>query len=301
MPSRVIEIFAMIGLVLLILIAQFSGDSDRSSFLLIGAFMAAAYKIIPGVVKIINVSGQMKAYEFLLTETVQDHHKGRQISMHPKPLGIDSVTFRNVSFQQANMSVLNNFNLSIKRGELVGITGRSGRGKTTILNLLLGFYTPLKGQVLVNEVMADSESLKQYWPSISYVRQQPFLFHDTILRNITLSETEYDKASLKAAVENTGLDEFLSKLPNGLHQGITENGKNISGGQQQRIALARALYNEAELILLDEPFNELDETSEILLLELFRKLAADGKLVIIITHDSKSLLYCDKIVSLDEL
>jgi ABC-type bacteriocin/lantibiotic exporter with double-glycine peptidase domain len=93
---------------------------------------------------------------------------------------------------------------------------------------------------------------------------------------------------------------MIEKFTDGLDKIITENGKNISGGQQQRIALARAVYKNAELILLDEPFNELDEDSSTLLLEHFRELSKKGKTVIMITHDKQSLSYCNKIVSLDE-
>jgi ABC-type bacteriocin/lantibiotic exporter with double-glycine peptidase domain len=96
------------------------------------------------------------------------------------------------------------------------------------------------------------------------------------------------------------LNELISTFSEGLQKVITENGKNISGGQQQRIALARAVYKNADLILLDEPFNELDEASEILMLEYFQQLAQQGKIVVIITHDKQSLSYCNKIISLDE-
>ncbi len=300
MPSRIIEIFAVIGLFMLIVIAKWSGNNDSSAFITIGAFMAAAYKIIPGIVKVINVAGQIKAYEFSVTDLTQTQDEKNTFYAGPEANGIDSVTFRNVSFQHAALPVLNNFRLSIKKGELVGITGKSGRGKTTILNLLLGFLTPAKGQILVNDIVTENESLKKYWPLISYVRQQPFLIHDTILKNITLEEKGYDSAKLEFALKISGLDEFISKLPEGLEKVITENGKNISGGQQQRIALARALYKDAELILLDEPFNELDEASEIALLEHFHGVARNGKMVIMITHDTKSLTYCNKIISLDE-
>jgi ABC-type transport system involved in cytochrome bd biosynthesis fused ATPase/permease subunit len=182
---------------------------------------------------------------------------------------------------------------------MVGLTGRSGKGKTTILNLVLGFLAPDQGTISINNKELRKNELKKYWPSISYVRQQSFLIHDTVLRNITLEEDKYDKEKLDTALKISGLDELLLTYEEGLQKIITENGKNISGGQQQRIALARALYKDADLILLDEPFNELDETSEILMLEHFRELAKKGKIVIMITHDKKSLSYCTKTISLD--
>jgi ABC-type bacteriocin/lantibiotic exporter with double-glycine peptidase domain len=287
------------GLFLLIIIAKWTGNTDSAAFITIGAFMAAAYRIIPGVVKVINVAGQIKAYEFSVTEILNNLNPENQFNPEIK-VGIESVTFHHVGFEYVKLPVLKNFNLTIKKGELVGITGKSGKGKTTIFNLLLGFLTPLEGKILVNNMVPEDGRLKRYWPEISYVRQQPFLIHDTILKNITLEETVYDEKKLEYALNASGLDEFISKSPEGIEKMITENGKNISGGQQQRIALARALYKNADLILLDEPFNELDEASELLLLEHFRKLADNGKLVIIITHDTKSLSFCNKIVSLNE-
>ena len=135
---------------------------------------------------------------------------------------------------------------------------------------------------------------------MAYVRQQTFFIHDTLLRNITLEESGHDQKKLDYAIQTSGLDTFIAQYPEGLDKMIMENGKNISGGQQQRISIARALYRNADLILLDEPFNELDETSEISLLEHFRELAQQGKLIILITHNKKSLSYCTKIISLDE-
>ena len=101
-------------------------------------------------------------------------------------------------------------------------------------------------------------------------------------------------------LEISGLKNFIDSTPGGLNKMIAENGKNISGGQQQRINIARTLYKDAELILLDEPFNELDEESAILLVQHFKEMAKTGKMIILITHDSKSLSYCNKIISLDE-
>jgi ABC-type bacteriocin/lantibiotic exporter with double-glycine peptidase domain len=159
---------------------------------------------------------------------------------------------------------------------------------------------PAKGEVAINDISLKKEALRAYWPSISYVRQQAFFIHDTLLRNITLEEEGYNQTNLDYAIEFSGLATFIAQFPEGLNKMIMENGKNISGGQQQRITIARALYKNADLILLDEPFNELDEDAEISLLKHFSELAQQGKLVILITHNKKSLSYCTKIISLDE-
>jgi ABC-type bacteriocin/lantibiotic exporter with double-glycine peptidase domain len=132
------------------------------------------------------------------------------------------------------------------------------------------------------------------------VRQQPFFIHDSILRNITLEAGGYNKADLAHALKVAGLGDLVASSPEGLNKIITENGKNISGGQQQRIAIARAIYKKADLILLDEPFNELDEPSVRSMLEYFRILARQGKMIILVTHDKKCLAWCNKIISTDE-
>lgn len=135
---------------------------------------------------------------------------------------------------------------------------------------------------------------------MAYVRQQGFFIHDTVLRNITLEEEQYDRENLEYALQISGLKNVLAGFPERIEKVITENGKNISGGQQQRIAIARALYKNTPFILLDEPFNELDEEATQTLLQHFKELAAAGRSVLMITHDKKSLVYCNKIISLDE-
>jgi len=299
MPTRIIETFAVIGLFFLIVIAKWSGINNNAALITIGAFMAAAYKIIPGIVKIINGSGQIKAYEFSIDDsaTVNNDPKEEQVL---KYVSIDSLTLEKIDFKYDDHMVLKDFSLSIKKGDFVGITGMSGRGKTTILNLILGFLAPISGKILMNDVLVSTPELKKYWSGISYMRQQSFLIHDSILRNITLKENNYDKEKLKRVLEISGLNDLIDSIPEGINKMIAENGKNISGGQQQRINIARALYKDAELILLDEPFNELDEVSALALVKYFGHLSSLGKIVIMITHDSKNLSYCNKIISLDE-
>lgn len=299
MPNRIIEIFAVLGLFILIAIAKWSGNGDSTALITVGAFMAAAYKIIPGIVKLINVAGQIRAYEYSVNDLIEK--KARSSTEENPIVSLHSIQLRNISFRyNDDLEVLNDFGLSLGKGDFLGITGASGKGKTTVLNILLGFLAPDDGEVVFNGEKVLPQAIKKYWPAISYVRQQSFFIHDTALRNITFQEEEYNKTNLATALEVSGVNEMMEQFPEGLAKIITENGKNISGGQQQRIALARAVYKNADLILLDEPFNELDEDSSITLLKHFKKLAASGKMIIMITHDKESLSYCNKIISLDE-
>ncbi len=289
-PTRIIEVFALLGLFILIVIGQWYANSD--AIVTVGAFMAAAYKIIPGIVKILNISGQMNSYEYTMQEdmgTVPVKKNG--------PADIRDINFKNVSFQYNGKPVLSNLNLQLQPGDFLAITGASGKGKTTILNLMLGFLTPPEGEILINGTTSAAE--RSHWKNIAYVKQQNFLIHDTILRNIVLDE-KYDEQRLWHTIERSGLKDLIAADAEGLNKMIAENGKNISGGQRQRIAIARALYKDASLIILDEPFNELDENAETFLLKYFQELAAAGKMIVLITHDSKSFSYCNKKISLDE-
>ena len=298
LPNRVIEVFAVLGLFLLIFMAQWSGNNDEHTLITIGAFIAAAYKIIPGLVKIINVSGQMKAFEFASNEL---HPSTRtDDNTHTKLKSVDSIELKNISFQYNGVPVLKDFSLTAKRGDFIGIKGQSGLGKTTIMNILAGFLKPGRGEIYINGDVVKPGNTEILQHALSYVRQQPFFIHDTTVRNITLSENHLDHDLLNSVLAVTGADNLIQSDAKGINKMIKENGKNISGGQQQRISIARALYKNADMVLLDEPFNELDETSEKALLEYFNRLANQGKIVILITHNQSALAYCNKTISLDE-
>lgn len=303
-PTRMIEVFALLGLSTLVAMNKWSGGAGSTTIVTVGAFMAAAYKIIPGIVKILNLGSQVKTYEFTLPDLLPS-----KLSMTAAPVGpatvpapadtIRSIRLEQVYFAYGQQRVLHNFSFSIKPGDFLGLSGYSGKGKTTILNLLLGFLPPEQGNIFVNDAPANAAALRLYWHNISYVKQQSFLIHDTFLRNIILDEKTYDEKRLHCALRATGLVPLLDSFPRKLDTIIAENGKNISGGQRQRIILARALYKEADLIVLDEPFNELDEASETALLHHFQQLARTGKMIILITHNKSSLSFCTKTISLD--
>ncbi|HEX4849263.1 MAG TPA: ABC transporter ATP-binding protein, partial [Puia sp.] len=297
LPNRVMEVFALLGLFVLVALNRWAGNGG-STIIVVGAFMAAAYKIIPGIVRILNLSGQIKAYEFTITDLDYQHAGSPVIHEIHTVNPIHSVRFEDIAFRYNHYTIFNNINFNIERGDFLGIAGDSGKGKTTILNLLLGFLSPTAGKILINDKVVSSSERQQFWQQISYIKQQPFLIHDTISKNIALDE-EVDYEKLGSAIQFAGLTELINSFPEKLNKVIAENGRDLSGGQRQRIAIARALYKDASFIILDEPFSELDENAEISILQHCKLLSQKGKLIVLITHNSDSLLFCNKIISLD--
>lgn len=276
LPSRLMETFAVFGLLALIALNELVRGQGIISIVTIGAFLAAAYKIIPGLVKIFNASAQIKTYAF----TAEDM-ASKKSTTTSSPQEIHSIQI-----------ALQNCELCAKRGEIIALTGISGKGKTTLLNYLLGFLEPPAGEIIINNQPTSAEQRRKFWSNTSYVKQQPFLVHDSIATNITLSH-DYNEQQLQHALHASGLDtQKLNTI-------ITENGRNISGGQRQRIAFARALYKNADLLLLDEPFNELDEAAEHSMLQHLQQLQAEGKIIILVTHNRSSLSFCTRNVSMD--
>ena len=298
LPSRLIEVFAILGFLVLIAINKWAANSHGISLLDIGVFMAASYKIIPGIVKILNSTGQIKTYEFVLND-LSPGETSADKSVEPEADGIHSIKFCKVDFKYRHHQVLEKLCLEIHPGDFVGISGSSGIGKTTIINLLLGFLEQDNGLIAINNADTSGFDRQQYWRRISYVKQQSFFINDSVLKNITLTEGPYDSVRLNEALAFCGMDAVIRRYPEGLNKVITENGKNISGGQRQRLMLARALYPDFDLLVLDEPFSEMDETAEKAILTKLRLLAREGKMIIIITHNKASLSFCNKTILLD--
>lgn len=300
LPSRFFEVFAVFGLFVFIMVGQYNNTENSLVFFTLGAYMAAAYKIIPGISRIINVNSTIKTYYYTVTELLKN--RNRQVSSQEYPVSekIHSIATVDVCFSYENKIILEHFNCNFNSGSFTAITGASGKGKTTLLNLLLGFLQPDKGNIHINGKSVDESERKIYWQDISYAKQGAFLLHDTIRQNITLLEDECDEQLLESAIRQSQLTEFVNSFPEGLNRVITENGRNISGGQRQRIAIARALYKNGSVIILDEPFNELDEPAELAIMQYFRQLANEGKIVILVTHNSANLQYCTNIISLND-
>jgi len=298
MPPRFIEIFAVFGLFILLVVNYYTSHNSSIQLITIGALIVAAYKIIPGIVKITNTVGQVKTYSYTTAGLINPYGVYFNNALENQP--VSSVRFEKINFSYKDKRILNDFYLGINKSELVGLTGNSGRGKTTFVNILLGFLEPDSGNIFINEMPADRETRKKLWNRISYIKQQHFFLHASILENITFQEGAFDKEKMEKILAITGIDEMIRAFPQGLNTLITENGKNFSGGQRQRFIFARALYRDFDLLILDEPFNELDEPSEKKMLSELQKIAAEGKMILLITHNMAAMSYCNRKIIMDE-
>jgi ABC-type multidrug transport system fused ATPase/permease subunit len=294
LPARAIEVFAVFALLVLVLASHFTTNEGLVSVSSIGALMVAAYKIVPGIVKITNVVSQMKSYSFAAVGLASE--KNEPIAEKHFAESIESISFENVGFHYDTKKVLDNFSMFIKRGDMLVMMGKSGLGKTTIVNLLLGFIKPRSGEIIVNGAYACQRDIRAFRKRIAYVRQEAFILHASVKENIALRQDAYNEPRLQESARIAG----VTKIVGSLEAVVAEDGKNFSGGQLQRIALARALYKEPDVLVLDEPFNELDELSERQLLCELRRIADEGMIVLLITHNPSALDYCNKKILLDD-
>jgi len=293
LPTRLVEIFAVLGVFILALVNKYNTGIATPDLFTIGVFLAAAYKIIPGMIKILNSAGQIKTYQPVLNDLLG--FKNTIPTKTASSQHIESILFDEVDFKYGREPVLQDISFSLEKGDMAGLWGQSGSGKSTLIHLLSGFLSPQKGSISFNGEI----NIRDYRTRISYVKQQPYFIHDTLLKNITLDDAGYRPHRISEVIDFCGLDNLLQTYPDGMNTIITENGKNLSGGQRQRVMLARALYHDFDLLILDEPFSEMDEDSETDILIKLQKLAAQGKIIILITHNKASLDYCNQIINLN--
>ena len=184
---------------------------------------------------------------------------------------IQTISFENVSLHYNNIPALKNITLQAKKGESIALVGDSGAGKSSLVNLLVRFYDPSAGKILINDKENKDFTLTSLHKKIAYVTQRIYIFNDTIAANVAYGE-EIDEARVVDALEKAYAMEFISKLDDGIHTFLSESGDNLSGGQRQRIALARALYKNPDILILDEATSALDNKSEALIQKALHEL-----------------------------
>lgn len=206
-----------------------------------------------------------------------------------------AVRFDHVTFRHGEKEIFTDVSLEIPQGSLVAITGESGVGKTTLVDLISGLITPQQGSVLVDDVPLQKLNTLAWRKQIGYVPQEMFLFHDTILSNVTLGDPSVSRQAAEDALRQAGAWDFVSTLGDGLDTEVGEGGARFSGGQRQRISLARALVNRPRLLILDEMTTSLDPTTEAAICETLLNLL--GRMgIVAISHQPALVLAADKVL-----
>lgn len=210
------------------------------------------------------------------------------------------VAFRDVNFSyDGEVPVLQDINLEAKAGETVALVGRSGGGKSTILNLVPRFYDIDGGEILIDGVSARDVTLESLRDNIGLVTQETLLFNDTIRANIAYGRLNASQEDIEQAARNAAAHDFIAELPDGYDTLVGEHGLRLSGGQRQRVAIARAMLKNAPILLLDEATSALDTESERVVQEALARLM-EGRTTIVIAHRLSTVMHADRIYVLDK-
>ena len=310
LPRISLEIIGVFSFVVFIVALLYLDQSPSEIIPTIALFSISFIRVLPAVVSIVQNLQYRKyhkpAFELIFEELEMlkkanfiDKKDKQQISEFYKikiDINFDKLFFRYPNFEK---NVLNNINLKIDHGEVLGIVGSSGSGKTTLVDNLLGLLKPTGGKILANDKDIQL-NIHQWQKKIGYVSQSIFIMDASIEENIVfgIEPEKIDKKLMEYALSSAKLIELNQKLSNSTNPRVGENGVRLSGGQRQRIGIARALYRNPSILLLDEATNSLDKDTENQILDVIGNLKKE-KTVILISHDKKSLRYCNRIISLN--
>jgi ATP-binding cassette subfamily B protein len=206
------------------------------------------------------------------------------------------IVFRDVRFAYPGREpVLHGISFRLAQGEVIGVVGPTGAGKSTLVKLLLRYFEPTGGEILVNGAPLASVTLASYRQRLGYVSQDAFLFHGTVAENILLGDPAADPPAVRRAAAMAGADDFIMRLPSGYDTLIGERGMKLSGGERQRVSLARAILRDPALLLLDEATSAVDTRTEAVIqhnLHEFRQ----GRLTLAVAHRLSTVRQCAQIL-----
>lgn len=302
-PRFYLELISIIGLVSFIILLLLQGKDSASLFAILGIFVAATFRIIPSLNRIIASTQSIKYYMpsvDIICKEINDNivlevddNKSKDYEF------INDIEFRNVDFNfTKDLIVLKDINLIIKNGQTIGIIGESGSGKSTLVDLLIGLHKPTSGKILIDGI--NNFQMSQSWRNkIGYVSQTIYLIDDTIKKNIALGvpENKINDSKIIELIKQVQLDKFINNLELGINTKVGERGVQLSGGQRQRIGIARALYHDPQILILDEATSALDSKTEKEVMESINNLKGD-KTIIMIAHRISTLVDCDEIYNI---
>jgi ABC-type multidrug transport system fused ATPase/permease subunit len=309
-PRYILEGMGIFFFVLLLIF--WSQTKTSNEFLLIFPTLAAlavgAQRILPMMNILYTNFIIIKQFKYQVNEVVvklNEYSKFEKKKNNIKQKKIsfkNNITFKDVSFSyDNNVNIFENINLQIKKGSKVGIIGKTGEGKSTFLDLLMGLLEPSNGQIMIDDIELTEETLNDWQAKISQVPQNIFLTDGSFLKNIAFGKDikNIDIKEIISAAKKSKIHDFIDKSLDGYNSNVGERGVKLSGGQIQRIGLARALYKKSKIIIFDEATNALDTETEKSVMNELNNLDKELTLIIV-AHRLNTLKNCDIILEVDD-
>ena len=300
LPKIWIEYFGVFVIMSLITFLVIDNQNIESIIPTLALFSVASFRMLPIINRLIISIQHMRFGLPVLNNLRKNLFKievGQKNDFYindiKKSLQLENIIFKDVSFQYAlsDKNILKNINLEIYKGDKLGIIGESGIGKSTFLDLLIGFQFPVSGEIIINNKIRNTNLLKTV-NDIGYVQQNAYLIDGTIEENIALGEKYPNKEQIKKVIDICLLNDVIGTLNLGLKKEVGEKGNLLSGGQKQRVALARALYKAPKILILDEATNALDINTELKIIDNINNIKTID-ILLTINHRNLSMKNCN--------
>ncbi|HMW71130.1 MAG TPA: ABC transporter ATP-binding protein [Cellvibrionaceae bacterium] len=301
-PRYVIETIALSAIFISAIFALMAGIEPSSILPILSLYAVAGYKLLPTMQQVYKAVSSISAHGSVALDIE------REIAQcSPEPIATELKTSKNrsiglavevksVSYQYPNTDqyALQGVSVQFCFGKINTIAGHSGSGKSTLLDIALGLLTPTSGQLLVGGEPISNQTARAYQQRIGFVPQHVFILNDSVARNVAFGEAieHFDAERLTNSLKLAGAMEFVSRLPEGVNTVLGQDGKLLSGGQRQKIAIARCLYRNSDILFLDEPTSALDIDAEFEFMQVLEALKA-RYLIIIISHRPSAIRYSD--------
>lgn len=279
--------------------------SKADIIIMISVFSFAAIRLKPFILNVVHTITILRAQtntidiiynEFINLEKIQPIKKQSQSKMNIK---FSKIIYRNIKFNyRSNEKLIHNFDFHIEKSKIIGIFGKSGKGKTTILNIVTGLIEPDSCEIFLDKRKIKSNTYLRNL--FSYIPQKPFFIQGTIKENIILDQkTNISNKKIYEIIRLVDLDYLIKKLPEGINSVIAQDGSTLSGGEQQKLAIARAIYFNRKCIVIDEGLNAMDKKNQINILNLLKVLKTKKYSIVIVSHDKSHFKTCDRIYKLN--
>jgi ATP-binding cassette, subfamily B, bacterial PglK len=285
--SRITELVAGVCICAVVFFLSFSASSTSDLVLILSIYATISFRMIPSINRILSSLVQMRTHEHII-DSLSLSASAKTTFTEPEA----QLTFKqkieliDVSFDYGNGAIMTHASLTIHKNERIILHGKSGSGKTTGLLMLLGLLRPSSGTIKVDGINVHAGDSGGLHRIVGYVPQNPFMMDGSIAENIAFGvrESEIDENKIHWLLEQLDLATWVKSLPQGMNWNIGENGNKISGGQRQRIAIARALYHDAQVLLMDEVTNQLDKNTELEVMKALASPVMKEKTLVLVTH-----------------